>query len=164
MKKLLYIIPFLFLALLFVQCTDEISNNIIIPDPTCTDGIQNGDEVGIDCGGSNCEPCEDAIGGLDFSGIYVQEDQVGRPAVSIVFVTLGLRDAYNTTIPSELTVNFQQDMQANLMLHNPAYATNILGQDAAAFTSLLSKDVLWVGQTGVATFYDGTNILTFAYS
>ncbi|MGB1318448.1 MAG: zinc metalloprotease, partial [Flavobacteriales bacterium] len=25
--------------------------------PTCTDGIQNGDEEGVDCGGSNCTPC-----------------------------------------------------------------------------------------------------------
>jgi gliding motility-associated-like protein len=25
--------------------------------PTCDDGIQNGDEEGIDCGGSNCAPC-----------------------------------------------------------------------------------------------------------
>ncbi|MBK9255113.1 MAG: BspA family leucine-rich repeat surface protein [Saprospiraceae bacterium] len=25
--------------------------------PTCTDGIQNGDETGIDCGGSTCPPC-----------------------------------------------------------------------------------------------------------
>lgn len=27
------------------------------PVPTCEDGIQNGDETGIDCGGSNCLPC-----------------------------------------------------------------------------------------------------------
>ncbi|MCX7549262.1 hypothetical protein OS191_00245, partial [Xanthomarina sp. F2636L] len=27
------------------------------PAPTCTDGIQNGDETGVDCGGSSCEPC-----------------------------------------------------------------------------------------------------------
>ncbi len=26
--------------------------------PTCTDGIQNGDETGIDCGGSSCAPCQ----------------------------------------------------------------------------------------------------------
>ena len=26
-------------------------------DPTCTDGIMNGDEDGIDCGGSFCDPC-----------------------------------------------------------------------------------------------------------
>ena len=25
--------------------------------PTCDDGIQNGDEQGVDCGGSNCAPC-----------------------------------------------------------------------------------------------------------
>lgn len=26
--------------------------------PTCTDGVKNGDETGIDCGGANCEPCQ----------------------------------------------------------------------------------------------------------
>jgi hypothetical protein len=25
--------------------------------PTCSDGIQNGDETGVDCGGSSCQPC-----------------------------------------------------------------------------------------------------------
>ena len=25
--------------------------------PTCDDGVQNGDETGVDCGGSSCEPC-----------------------------------------------------------------------------------------------------------
>jgi hypothetical protein len=28
-----------------------------VTGPTCDDGIQNGDEEGIDCGGSNCDPC-----------------------------------------------------------------------------------------------------------
>ena len=28
------------------------------PAPTCTDGIQNGDETGVDCGGSSCSPCQ----------------------------------------------------------------------------------------------------------
>jgi hypothetical protein len=27
--------------------------------PTCNDGIQNGDEEGVDCGGSSCAPCVD---------------------------------------------------------------------------------------------------------
>lgn len=26
-------------------------------EPTCSDGVQNGDETGVDCGGSNCPPC-----------------------------------------------------------------------------------------------------------
>jgi hypothetical protein len=28
-----------------------------VTPPTCDDGIQNGDEEGVDCGGSNCAPC-----------------------------------------------------------------------------------------------------------
>lgn len=31
------------------------------PAPTCFDGIQNGDEEGVDCGGSFCEPCNSCI-------------------------------------------------------------------------------------------------------
>lgn len=27
------------------------------PCPTCNDGVQNGDETGVDCGGSDCAPC-----------------------------------------------------------------------------------------------------------
>lgn len=56
-------------------CTDGIQNgdetgvdcggscSPCVPDPTCTDGIQNGDETGIDCGGS-CAPCSTG-GGSD---------------------------------------------------------------------------------------------------
>ena len=48
-------------------CTDGIQNGNETgvdcggPDcpacPTCSDGIQNGDETGVDCGGSSCAPC-----------------------------------------------------------------------------------------------------------
>jgi len=38
------------------------------PCPTCTDGIQNGDELDIDCGGANCTPCpptvQDCLGAI----------------------------------------------------------------------------------------------------
>lgn len=39
------------------------------PPPSCDDGIQNGDETGIDCGGSNCAPC--ATGG-EILGSYFE--------------------------------------------------------------------------------------------
>jgi hypothetical protein len=43
------------------------------PGPTCTDGIQNGDETGVDCGGSNCPPCpptcDDGIQNGDETGV-----------------------------------------------------------------------------------------------
>lgn len=33
---------------------------VVNPGPTCTDGMQNGDETGVDCGGS-CDPCTEAL-------------------------------------------------------------------------------------------------------
>ncbi len=163
MKKVIYI-SFLFLAtIVFVQCSEDDNNNIIDPEATCEDGIQNGDEEGIDCGGSNCLPCEQGPDGVDFSGTFVQEDQVGRPAISTVFVTEGLRDDFNTTIPSEMSSLFTDDMLMNLESLNPDFddnGGNVLAQDAAGFISMLSKDVLWVAQNGTATFFDGTTTFT----
>ncbi|RSK41425.1 T9SS type A sorting domain-containing protein [Mangrovimonas spongiae] len=30
------------------------------PEPTCDDGVQNGDETGVDCGGPDCAPCPES--------------------------------------------------------------------------------------------------------
>lgn len=50
---------------------DETTVNI---DPACNDGIQNGNETGIDCGGSSCEPCEPSTG----SGIAIWKQLVSK--------------------------------------------------------------------------------------
>lgn len=42
------------------SCDDDESSE---PEATCTDGIQNGDETGIDCGGVDCDPCEVGLQG-----------------------------------------------------------------------------------------------------
>ncbi|KJD32062.1 hypothetical protein PK35_11520 [Tamlana nanhaiensis] len=100
----------------------------------------------------------------DFSGTYMQEDQMGRPAVNTVFVSSDSKDMFNTTIPSQQSGNFQSMFQTNLTGLSPAFANdgdmNALGQDAAAFTGLLATDVLNVSLDGTTTFYDGTNVLT----
>jgi hypothetical protein len=44
--------------------------------PTCTDGIQNGDETGVDCGGS-CSPCAT----VSLSGTWKMSPQAGAFAV-----------------------------------------------------------------------------------
>ncbi|MCB0641844.1 MAG: T9SS type A sorting domain-containing protein [Phaeodactylibacter sp.] len=40
------------------------------PAPTCNDGIQNGDETGVDCGGSSCPPCGGGGGCTDVTIDY----------------------------------------------------------------------------------------------
>ncbi len=54
--------------------------------PTCDDGIQNGEEIGVDCGGPECPECtgteQDCIGANAVcSEIYVQEDYDPDPGL-----------------------------------------------------------------------------------
>ncbi len=142
-------------SILFVQCSEDA--NEPIDQASCSNGIKDGQETEVDCGGPQCVPCST---GLDFSGNYVQEDQMGRPGINTVFGTTGTKDAYNVTVPSEMQAAFQASFEAKLLALNPNYTTNALGLNATEFTTVLSNDVLWVAQTGVTTYFNGTQILT----
>jgi hypothetical protein len=97
----------------------------------------------------------------DFTGTYVQQDQMARPAINTVFIAAGSpKDEFNGTIPSAMGAKYQSVFQSRLMALNPMYTTNALGQTAAQFTGLLATDVLGVSKTAKTTFFDGTNILT----
>jgi len=39
-------------------------DNCVSPPPTCTDGIQNGNETGVDCGGPDCPACPTCDDGI----------------------------------------------------------------------------------------------------
>ncbi len=160
MKTYKYITIFITIctSLVFVQCSDADDNDNVIGLVTCDDGLQNGDEEGIDCGGSICDACVGDM--VDFSGTFVQEDQMGRPGINTVFGTTGMKDSFNTTIPSAMGAEFQASFQTKLLALNTNYTTNALGLDAATFTTVFSNDVLWVAETGVTTYFNGTEILT----
>lgn len=63
MKKTILILLGI-LTFAFTGCGDDDADPIVIV-PTCSDGIKNGDETGIDCGGT-CGPC---TGTIDVSGL-----------------------------------------------------------------------------------------------
>ena len=45
------------------DCEDGwVCDNEICTEPTCHDGLQSGDQTDVDCGGSECPPCEDGQG------------------------------------------------------------------------------------------------------
>ncbi|WP_445749199.1 DUF4331 family protein [Polaribacter sp.] len=114
----------------------------------------------------SCNDNDDNMGEIttDFSGTFVQKDQMGRPAVNTVFVSSASKNTFNTTVPSQQGAAFQSMFQTNLMGLSPAFANagdkNALGLDAASFTGLLATDVLNVSLDGKTTFFDGTNVLT----
>ncbi|MDX1685237.1 MAG: DUF4331 family protein [Saprospiraceae bacterium] len=108
--------------------------------------------------------CEDDNNDMDpdpdFSGTYMQSDQLGRPAINTVFVSSSNKDEFNTTIPSNMVAGFQSNFENKLLALNPGYTTNALGLDAETFTTVLAADVLTVATSGKTTFFDGTNVLT----
>jgi hypothetical protein len=98
---------------------------------------------------------------LDFSGTYVQQDQMARPAIGTVFIAPGApRDAFNSTIPSAMGAAYKSVFKDRLLALNAGYTKNALGQSADDLTGLLATDVLGVKKTGTTTFFDGTNVLT----
>lgn len=151
----------MFTSLIFVQCDDDENGNIIVQE-TCDDGIQNGDEEGIDCGGTACEPC---IEDLDFSGTYMQEDIMGRPGINTVFSGSGpVKNDFNNSIVTD-RASFQPIFQATLEAYHDVYGdalgvaldyeTNILGLDAATFTTVLAQfDALQVAPDAQTTYFD----------
>lgn len=58
MRVLRLLLPFI--LLIGVSCSND-EDSDVLAEANCSDGIQNGDETGIDCGGSACTPCETAV-------------------------------------------------------------------------------------------------------
>ena len=54
-KKLLRFSLFILGLSLVVACSDD--DDYMTAQDTCSDGIMNGSETGVDCGGTMCEPC-----------------------------------------------------------------------------------------------------------
>src|SRR5690554_4068546 len=145
------------LSVFFVQCYNEDDFGTPIFQERCSDGIQNGDETGIDCGGSECEPCSEES---EFAGTYRKVDQMGRPAVNLFFNVEGLQDSLNLTVPFLMQDRFKQVFEDKIRVLDSTYTTNVLGLDVAAMATIFSQDVLWVAAKGETSYYNGTNIMT----
>lgn len=171
-----HIIKYTFLALftlvILASCNkDDSPTTAPIAEATCTDGIMNGTETAIDCGGS-CTPCEEAMA-PDFSGTYAQVDFMGRPGINTVLVvdldteSFSRKDLLNGAIPSEMAAAYQpwfrtrleqyHDVYAGLLGADPDqvnYETNILGLDVDMLTGYLAADVLEVAPNDPTTYFD----------
>ena len=115
--------------------------------------------VSVNC--DNNDSTTDPAASIDFSGTFVQQDQMARPAINTVFIASGApKDEFNAAIPSMMGAKYQSIFQSRLLALNAGYTTNALGQTAPQLTGLLATDVLNVDKTKKTTFFDGTNVLT----
>lgn len=102
---------------------------------------------------------------VDFSGTFVQQDQMGRPGINTVLSPdAATENSFNVTIPAEQGAAFNAIfLQRAVDLHaafGAEYETNILGLDAPSFIGILSTDVLQVATDVPTTYFDGANVLT----
>lgn len=109
---------------------------------------------------------------VDFSGTFSQVDHIGRPGINTTLSydmegEASVKDAHNTTIPSEMGAAFQMGFQARLEQYHDVYAlklgldpadvdyeNNILGLDAATLTTVLAADVLEVAPDLPTTYFN----------
>jgi hypothetical protein len=169
--KILFVL--ILVSFLFFQCKDDDDNGNRIDQESCDDGIQNGDEEGIDCGGSACPPCGEE--GISFDGTFVQEDILGRPGVNIIFSGSNVvKNDFNISEVSNRS-SFQPTFETILEDYHDIYAialdipvedlnyeTNILNWNAETFTRIMAQfDALQVAPNGPTTYYNSTSGLVF---
>jgi hypothetical protein len=169
----IYTILALAFLVAFASCNNDDDADNMMPEPmaTCSDGIMNGDETGIDCGGT-CTECETMAMDPDFSGTFSQVDFMGRPAINTALSfdmegEASVKDAHNGSLPSEMAATFQSGFEARLEQYHDVYAqklgldpadvnyqNNILGLDATTLTTVLATDVLEVAPNLPTTYFD----------
>ncbi|WP_176619306.1 beta strand repeat-containing protein [Flagellimonas chongwuensis] len=89
------------MALVFTSCSGDDNGGDNPTTPTCDDNIQNGDETGVDCGGS-CEPCENPATTLTGS---ISEDMTLDPAETYVLQgSFSVESGATLTIPAGTTI------------------------------------------------------------
>ncbi|MGB6152030.1 MAG: DUF4331 family protein, partial [Pricia sp.] len=130
------------------------------------------------------DPMQPEAEAPDFTGTFAQVDFMGRPGINTVLSPDdATKDSHNSTIPSEMAMEFQPIFEARLEGLHDVYAgllgfeaedidyqPNILGDilngpekdgetdnpvTAAVLTTVLANDVLEIAPDGVTTYFNG---------
>jgi hypothetical protein len=116
-----------------------------VATPTCDDGIQNGDETGVDCGGPDCAPCStgscDVPTGTNAANIRRKRADLTWDAVSsAVSYTAQFRVAGTADWTSEATTA-ETSITASSLNNNTTYEWRVRSNcngDASAFSPICS--------------------------
>ena len=87
-------------ALMMASCSgDDNDGGDPIPDATCTDGKQNGDETGVDCGGTSCNPCP-PLESTDLNGSLAEDRTLDSSKEYSLTGTFSVESGATLTIPA----------------------------------------------------------------
>ena len=141
MKKAILTLSILTFTFL-ISCSDD--DDTIDPVASCTDGIQNGDETGIDCGGA-CNPCEVA---LEVPATYIFERD-GSSTVSFGGQTTRI-------LMSEELIDEMKDETSTIAIMNAMFAHEE-GNDDFSDPDLNASDKNIRGKTAASSDYFSNN-------
>lgn len=113
----------------------------------------------------SCNDDDDITGGgvanTDFTGLFVQEDQMGRPGINTVFpIEEADENAFNTTVPSDGISRWQDTFEDTVDALYGAYGAdyddepNILGINLEVTTTVLALDVLQVAPNAPTSYFN----------
>ena len=87
-------------ALMMASCSgDDNDGGDPIPDATCTDGKQNGDETGVDCGGTSCNTCP-PLESTDLNGSLAEDRTLDSSKEYSLTGTFSVESGATLTIPA----------------------------------------------------------------
>ncbi|WP_108809397.1 GEVED domain-containing protein [Aquimarina spinulae] len=95
-------------------------------DPTCNDGIQNGNETGVDCGGPDCNPCNTNVN-------YCAASTTQNATLHITNVSLGsinnssTNAAYNDFTNQSTNLTNGQATALTITMNNNTWTYNAVG-------------------------------------
>ncbi len=102
------IILAMLLAIVLTGCSSDDNAPDQGPDaqaPTCTDGIQNGDETGVDCGGS-CAACPtDPTESTTLTGILTEDRTLDASTTYTLEKSFSIEAGATLTIPAGTSIN-----------------------------------------------------------
>ncbi len=145
MKKL-FGLAFLLSGLLFVtSCGDD------EPDPvgaTCTDGIMNGDETGVDCGGS-CTACESDVETVQVTANITENTTWTSDKIYVLNGRIIVEGGATLTIEAGTVIKGEEGQEANASVLMTAIGGTLIANGTASapiiFTSVL--DDIMPGET-----------------
>ncbi|MEH6619657.1 hypothetical protein [Maribacter arcticus] len=87
-------------ALMMASCSgDDNDGGDPIPDAICTDGKQNGDETGVDCGGTSCNTCP-PLESTDLNGSLAEDKTLDSSKEYSLTGTFSVESGATLTIPA----------------------------------------------------------------
>ncbi|HEX2568701.1 MAG TPA: Ig-like domain-containing protein [Polyangia bacterium] len=125
------------------------------PPPTCQDGVRNGDETGVDCGGPVCQPCPDDCGSRLI--LAAMTPTAGPVGTAVDLVGVGFRSVTELEL-NGAPVPFTADNDNHIVFQVPAGVSSGAVTLTAPCGSIVSPaDFSVLRLRSVATIASSTN-------